>query len=210
MKRSLITVILLIFVSAIAPVISAESGEDFHPIRPGMKITFMFIIEHIVKPERLWSLNVVKSSYPESLTYTWTRPHEGEQELSGTRILTDLKYSRDFDPWYKNGESKATKATAPWIAREVLKELRKDGTAGGFRVCGAGAANWIPRTLQVKEKIVFPLTINGKTEVVHALKLNLGLVVWNNLNNPLVLEYEPLGIPLITGITGWRVKEINY
>ena len=46
--------------------------------------------------------------------------------------------------------------------------------------------------------------------MVHALKLNLGLVVWNNLNNPLVLEYEPLGIPLITGITGWRVKEINY
>lgn len=210
MKRLLCIMLVFFGFISMIPTTLAETVEDFHPVRSGMRITFKYIVEHIVKEDDPWSLTVVKSSFPESLTYTWTRPQAEGGSLTGTRILTDLKYSRSFNPWYKSDESKATNDTAPWISQEVLKELREKGTASNFREGGTGAINWVATSLKVKERIVFPLLINGKPEAVHALKLNKGIIVWNNMNNPLVLEYEPLGVPLFTSITGWKVKEINY
>ncbi len=210
MKRYLFTVLVLISIISIISTTIAETVEDYYPIQTGMCLTFKYIFEHVVQEENPWNLTVVRSSFPESLTYTWVRPQAEEGDSSGTRILTDLKYSRDFNPWYKNEESKATDDTAPWISQEVLKELREKGIARNFKEGGTGAINWVATSLKVKERIVFPLTINGKPEVVHALKLNKGMIVWNNLKNPLILEYEPLGVPLFTGITGWRLKEINY
>lgn len=201
---------LIIFVS-LAPATIAETTEDFHPIRTEMRLTFMYVLgRQIEQKDKLWRLTVVKNSFPESLTYTWSRPEDEGRESSGTRILTDLKYSRDFNPWFKNDESKATNDTAPWISQEVLKELREKGVARNFREGGAGAVNWAAASLKVKEKVIYPLLINGKPEAVHGLKLNKGMIVWNNLNNPLILEYKPLGIPLVTGLTGWKVIEINY
>ena len=32
--------------------------------------------------------------------------------------------------------------------------------------------------------------------------------VWNNINNPLVLEYRPMGVPLLTNVTGWKAETI--
>ncbi len=200
---------LLIFI--IIPVTSAETVEDFYPIQNEMQLTFMYVLgRHIDQKDKLWHLTVVKNSFPESLTYTWTRSQGETEASSGTRILTDLKYSRDFNPWFKNDESKATNDTAPWISQEVLKELREKDVSHNFREGGTGALNWKATTLQVQEKVIFPLLINGKPEAVHALKLNKGLTVWNNINNPLILEYKPLGIPILTSITGWKVTEINY
>jgi len=211
MKRYLWVLLALMISISIIPVTYAKTEEDFHPIQTEMRLTFMYVLgRKIEQEEKLWYLTVVKNSFPESLTYTWTRPEKDGANSSGTRILTDLKYSRDFNPWFKNDESKATDDTAPWISQEVLKELRDTGVARNFREGGTGAINWAATSLKVQEKIIFPLLINGKPEAVHGLKLNKGLVVWNNLNNPLILEYRPLGIPLITGITGWKVTEINY
>ncbi|HEY8464152.1 MAG TPA: hypothetical protein VIM29_09065, partial [Bacillota bacterium] len=70
--------------------------------------------------------------------------------------------------------------------------------------------NWAATDLEVKEKVVYPVFINGKPEALHAYKLNKGLTIWNNLKNPLVLQYEPLGIPLFTSVTGWRLTTITY
>lgn len=202
---------LIILVSLVPATIAETTTEDFHPIRTEMRLTFMYVLgRQIEQKDKLWRLTVVKNSFPESLTYTWTRPDDEGGETSGTRILTDLKYSRDFNPWFKDDESKATNATAPWISQEVLKELRQNGEAPNFREGGTGAINWAATSLIVKEKVIFPLLINGKPEAVHGLKLNKGMIVWNNLNNPLILEYKPLGIPLVTGLTGWKVTEINY
>lgn len=211
MKNRLWAMLALLSLISIVPATLAETIEDFHPIQTGMRLTFMYALgRQIEQKDKLWRLTVVKNSFPESLTYTWTRPEDEGGESSGTRILTDLKYSRDFNPWFKNDESKATKDTAPWISQEVLKELREKGESRNFREGGAGAINWAATSLKVKEKVIFPLLINGKPEAVHGLKLNKGLVVWNNLNNPLVLEYKPLGIPLVTAMSGWKVTEINY
>ncbi|NLW46723.1 MAG: hypothetical protein GXY86_05255 [Firmicutes bacterium] len=211
--KYLVYVMLAFFVLiSMVPTTSAETVgvEDFHPIQADMRITFKYIVGHIIKDDNPWNLSVVKSSFPESLTYTWVRPQDEEEDLTGTRILTDLKYSRSFNPWYKTNESKATNDTAPWISQAVLQELREKGTAANFREGGLGALNWVAKSLEVEERLVFPLMINGKPEAIHALKLNRGLIVWNNMNNPLVLEYEPLAVPLLTSITGWKVKEINY
>jgi hypothetical protein len=175
-----------------------------------MKLTFNYIIAHVEQKKKPWNLSVVKESFPESLTYTWSRSTRSKKTESGTRILTDLKASRDFNPWYKSNESKATTDTAPWVSVQVLKELREGGTASNFREGGSGAVNWAATDLRLKEKVIFPVFINGKPEALHAFRVNKGMVIWNNLKNPLILEYEPLGIPLFTSITGWKLTAINY
>jgi hypothetical protein len=212
-KRSLLCfgiIALLIFNKL--PLIAAQQDafEDYLPIRTGMKLTFNYIIAHVEQKKKTWNLSVVKESFPESLTYTWSRPAKSGQTQSGTRILTDLKASRDFNPWYKTNESKATTDTAPWVSIQVLKELREGGAASNFREGGSGAINWAATDLRLKEKVIFPVFINGKPEALHAFRVNKGMVIWNNLKNPLVLEYEPLGIPLLTSVTGWKLTSINY
>ena len=209
MKRSLIlTVTLLMALMVNTGMIRAE--EDFNPIRPQMVIKFHFIVEHVDQKDWTWQLTVAKSSFPESLTYTWVRPQKNNPDWTGTRILTGLGISRNFNPWFTNKESKATNDTAPWLSPLVLKELRDKDKSDDFREGGSGAVNWAAASLTVKEKVIFPVVINGKPEALYALKLSKGITVWNNLQNPLVLEYEPLGVPLFTSVTGWKVTEINY
>ncbi len=204
----ILTIVLLLSVTTI-PVFSEDNAEDFQPITVGMTLNFVQIVEHIVQRDKAWQVKVVKESFPESLTYTWTK-QERNGVGSGTRILTDLIYSRDFNPLYRNNESKATDDTAPWISTDVLKELREKGVSSKFREGGAGAINWATIDLVVKEKVIYPLTINGKAVAIHAFKLNKGMTVWNNLKNPLIIEYEPLGIPLFTSISGWKLNSIDY
>jgi hypothetical protein len=187
-----------------------DAFEDYLPTRVGMKLTFNFIVAHIEQKNKPWNLSVVKDSFPESLTYTWSRPTKKGQTESGTRILTDLKASRNFNPWFKNNESKATTDTAPWISVQVLKELREGGVASNFREGGTGAVNWAATNLKLKEKVIFPVFINDKPQALHAFRVNKGMVIWNNQKNPLILEYEPLGIPLFTSVTGWKLTSINY
>jgi hypothetical protein len=198
---------LLVTLSCIFAVFAAE---DYQPIRPGMKLTFIYITAHMEQKDKIWKVTVEESSFPQSLTYTWQRTQKGDAELTGTRILSDLNFSRNFNPIFLKNESKATSDTAPWISLEVLKELRDKAEAGNFREGGSGAVNWAATALKVKEKMIYPVLINGKPEALNALKLSKGLVVWNNLKNPLVLQYEPLGIPLFTSLTGWKLTEINY
>ena len=211
MKRFLFySLINLVLALNLIPSVFPESSEDYQPIRTDMKLTFVYIIEHVEKKDRTWNVTVVKNSFPESLTFTWNKIQKDKPDSDGTRILTDLKTSRNFNPIFKKNESKATTDTAPWISLDVLKALRDKGEVEEFREGGSGAVNWAAATLSVKEKTIFPVLINGKPEALHALKLNKGLLIWNNLKNPLVLEYEPLGIPLFTSITGWKLVAIDY
>ncbi len=209
MKRAIILLIIFTGIMAwSAGAILAE--EDYNPIRPQLKLKFRYIVEHIEQKDRGWEMTIVKASFPDSVTYTWLRPQKDGKDWKGTRILLDLKTSRNFNPWYKKDESKATADTSPWISQQVLKELRERGRADNFREGGTGALNWAAVDLAVKDRIVFPVLLNGKPEALHAFKLNKGLTIWNNPNNPLILEYEPLGIPLFTSVVGWKLIEIQY
>lgn len=212
MKRFLLILALFCLVSLnVYPLFAAQDAfEDYLPIRSGMTLTFNYIVAHLEKSDRPWNIVVTKESFPKSLTFTWTRPQKKGEPLTGTRTLTDLKSSRNFNPWFRNNETKVTTDTAPWVSVQILQELQEKNSADNFREGGSGAVNWAATDLEVKEKVVYPVFINGKPEALHAYKLNKGLTIWNNLKNPLVLQYEPLGIPLFTSVTGWRLTTITY
>jgi hypothetical protein len=203
------TLILFLF-HAFIPIFAADNLEDFQPINIGMTLNFIYIFEHIEQKDKTWQVQVVKNSFPESLTFTWLKKEKDGTETTGTRIIYNLANSRNFNPWFKKNETKDTVDTAPWLSVQVLTELRDNVNAEKFREGGTGAINWAPTNLTVKDKILFPVMINGKPEAIHALKLNKGIIVWNNPKNPLVLQYEPLGIPLFTSITGWKLVSIQY
>jgi hypothetical protein len=192
------------------PFCAAEPFEDALPFQSDMKLTFIPIVAHFEQPDHPWTISVTKGTYPDTVFYGWSRPQKDGVIWTGNRILTDLRFSRDFNPFFKRDEHKSTKDTAPWLSLQIMKELREVGLADNFREGGTGAVNWAAVTLTVKEKVIFPVYINGKAEALHALRLSKGIVVWNNIHNPLVLEYEPLGVPLFTSITGWKVTKLNY
>ncbi len=209
MKRWFLVFMTLLVIAAADPgLIRAE--QDYSPVRPQLHVKFHYIFAHIEQKASTWELTVVKSSFPDSITYTWLRPQKEREDWKGSRILLDLKNSKNFNPWYTNGETKATTDTAPWLSQMVLTELRNKGRSETFKEGGSGALNWAAADLTVKEKVIFPVILNGKPEALNAFKLNKGITVWNNLNNPLVLQYEPLAVPLFTSVTGWKVVEINY
>jgi hypothetical protein len=211
MRRILLMTLFVLLLSLVTiPAFSAENSEDFQPVTTGMTLNFIYKVEHIDQKDKTWQVKVVKNSFPQTLTLTWIRKEKNGTESTGTRILTDLTNSRNFNPWFKKNETKDTIDSAPWISVQILSELRDSGKAEKFQEGGTGAINWAPATLAVKDNIIFPLLINGKAVAVHAFKLNKGITVWNNRKNPLVLEYEPLGIPLFTSITGWKLISIEY
>jgi hypothetical protein len=211
MKRGLVylTLFLLIFSTILPLMASPGAFEDSLPLRGGMRLSFECSFGHLRQKVHLWNISVVKTAFPESLTYTWART-EKKNQTNGTRILTDLKTSRNFNPRFKNNELISTSDTVPWVSVQVLKELRENGAAPRFREGGSGAANWKATTLKNQEKVIYPVFLNGKPEALHAFRVSKSMVIWNNLLNPLVLEYEPLGIPLITNITGWKIKAIDF
>lgn len=210
MRRAFLAT-LLVLLLPVGSLFSApvNTPQDSLPLQSGMKLKFRYIIARMEQKDKTWEVEILRNSFPQSLTYKWLRP-EKEKENSGTRILTDLKLSRDFNPFFKSGESKATSDTAPWLSVQILSELREKGEADNFREGGSGALNWAATALKVDEAVIYPVTINGKATALNALRLNKGLVVWNNMQNPLILEYKPLSVPLITSITGWKLISIDY
>mgnify|MGYP001228274497 FL=1 len=211
MRKSFILCCFFLVICSVAmPLFAADPFEDNLPIQTGMKLKFIYIVAHMEQRDRTWTVEITRNSFPNSVTYKWSRPQKGKVDMTGTRILTDLKLSRNFNPSFKRDENEATTDTAPWISQQILLELRERSTAVNFREGGTGALNWAARSLNLKEKILFPVTINGKQESLRAFRLNKGMVVWNNMNNPLVLEYEPLSVPLFTSITGWKLVSIEY
>jgi hypothetical protein len=211
LKRYLVylTLSLLILGTTLPLMAGPNAFEDSLPICSGMRLSFQCSFGHLAQKERLWNINITKADFPDSITYTWIRT-EKKNQLNGTRILTDLKASRDFEPRFKKNELNSTSDTAPWVSLQVLKELREYGAANNFREGGSGVTNWKAASLKNLEKIIYPVFINGKPEALHAFRVSRGMVIWNNLQNPLVLEYEPLGIPLVTNVTGWKLTAINY
>jgi predicted metal-dependent RNase len=64
--------------------------------------------------------------------------------------------------------------------------------------------------LRVEGETLYPIELNGRQVYIPAYKCGRGqMVVWNNIENPLVLEYKPFGIPLVTGVFGWKAESIS-
>lgn len=200
----------LLILSLFSCCVWASTGSTDAPIRPGMRINFAYIVEHM-EQSSYWSLSILQSDFPNEVSIGWIRPQKDGPNLEGKRTYSNLKFSRIFHPIFSSGENnQSVESTAPWISRQIYQELSETHSAANFKEGGTNLAGQSLTTLKVLERIEFPVRLNGEPSFVKALKLNRGLIIWDNPGNPLVLKYEPLGIPLITGVVGWKVVDIRY
>ena len=102
MKRYLIylTLSLLILGTTLPLMANPDPFEDSLPIKSGMRLSFQCSFGHFNQKEHLWKISVAKTTFPNSITYAWARTKKKSQQ-NGTRILTDLKTSCDFNPRFK-------------------------------------------------------------------------------------------------------------
>ena len=82
--------------------------------------------------------------------------------------------------------------------------------AYNFKIKSVSVTGILAGDLKVEEEVLFPVDVNGRRVFLPAYKCAKGqLIIWNNMQNPLVLEYRPIGVPLITGVLGWRAESIS-
>ncbi|OPZ65654.1 MAG: hypothetical protein BWY85_00433 [Firmicutes bacterium ADurb.Bin506] len=221
-KRFSAFAMLLVIVVAAAMLLTPEPAaagsavvQDYEvfkpepPISAGMHVVFRRIVARSVT-ELEWRVTVQKSSYPGPVEIAWVRPRsDGSVPNATLRVLTGLDKGRTFGPVFGIGDPDETEWTAPWVSREVLRELRTGKRAYNFRTGGANLAGLFSGDLLVEEEILYPVEINGNRMYLPAFVTGKGqFTIWNNLANPLVLEYRPLGVPLITGVGGWKAESI--
>ncbi|MEA4883187.1 MAG: hypothetical protein VB144_05955 [Clostridia bacterium] len=180
------------------------------PMHSGMYMSFRRTIEHAVT-DYTWQVTVHDAKYPDwaDIGWVWSLA-DGSLGPAGTRRLKSLSRGRTFGPNFGQRDPKETDWTAPWVSKEVLHELRTGGVAYNFRVGNLSLTGVFAGDLRVEEEILFPVEVNGKRVYLPAYRCMRGqLTIWNNSQNPLVLEYQPIGIPLITGVFGWKVESIS-
>lgn len=198
-----------------APGSLAVGSQDYEIFRAepsitaGMHVVFRRIAARTVT-EFEWRVTVQESSYPKSVKISWVRPRaDGSVPDARLRVLTAVDKGRTLGPVFGIGDPDETEWTAPWVSREVLRELRTGKRAYNFRIGGVSLAGLFSGDLVVEEEILYPVEINGNRMYLSAFVTGNGqLTIWNNMNNPLVLEYRPVGVPFITGVTGWKAESI--
>lgn len=159
-----------------------------------------------------WTSTITKIATPSMIGFSWihTMP-EGDTD-QGSHTITKFDTSRKFDPVLYDRENKVTEATMPWISRTVFNELKNTGVSKNFEEGGASAmGNLVMIDLTVDEgEHTYQFTYKGKDVVVDVLSLNNGMMkVLDNPENPLVLQYSPIGIPIVTNVFGWKLKQID-
>jgi len=121
--------------------------------------------------------------------------------VTGLRQLTDLETSRVHNAWFSNRERRKCDATAPWIGRELYRELRDQGT-GEIVVHGRRDAEPIAIE-KIGEDTAF-LRIDGRPLEVPVLRCRTSqqddLVILQDETCPLVLRLDEKGAELIRTI----------
>lgn len=179
-------------------------------IHAGMHVSFQRLIGKAATSSK-WQVTVQSAQYPKQVEISWVWPRADETVPTPTvRRLTGLERGRTFGPLYGGSDPEETDWTAPWLSREVLRELRTGNVAYNFKMGTFSVTGIFAGDLRSEEEILYPIELNGRRVYVPAYKCARGqIVVWNNIENPLVLKYKPLGIPLITGVFGWKAESIS-
>lgn len=187
-----------------------EVVKTEYRIHAGMHVSFQRLIGKATTSSK-WQVTVQSAQYPKQVEISWVWPRADETTPTPTaRRLTGLERGRTFGPLYGGNDPEETDWTAPWISREVLHELRTGKVAYNFKMGTFSITGVFAGDLRVEEEILYPIELNGRRVYVPAFKCAKGqLVIWNNIENPLVLEYKPFGIPLITGVFGWKAESIS-
>jgi|GEM_PF-513337 hypothetical protein len=187
-----------------------EVVKTEYRIHAGMYVSFRRVIGKAVTDSK-WQVTVQSSEYPKWVEIGWVWPRsDGTAPTPTVRKLTGLERGRTFGPLYGGNDPEETDWTAPWLSREVLRELRTGRVAYNFKMGTFSLTGVLADDLRVEEEVLYPIDLNGRRVYLPAYKCAKGqIVVWNNIENPLVLEYKPFGIPLITGVFGWKAEAIS-
>ncbi|MCR4426357.1 MAG: hypothetical protein NUW23_09245 [Firmicutes bacterium] len=179
-------------------------------IHAGMFVTFKRIVAHTLTDYE-WEVTVQNSRYPDWVEISWVWPRsDGTRPPAKTRSLTSMARGRTFGPIFTQGDRYETDATAPWVSREVLRELRTDRVAYNFRLGTVSLMGIVAVDLRVEEEVLYPIELNGRRVHLPAFKCYNGqLTIWNNLQNPLVLEFRPVGIPVLSSVVGWKAESMS-
>ncbi|NLM63953.1 MAG: hypothetical protein GX183_01655 [Firmicutes bacterium] len=212
---SLLAILLIAVAAGTGPSFNAAAQAEYEILRAepaisaGMHVVFKRIVARTVT-ELEWRVTVLSADYPRTVRISWVRPRtDGSLPASTVRLLTGLEKSRTFGPVFGLGDPDETDWTAPWVSREVIRELRTGKVAYNFRTGGWNLSGLFAGDLKVEEEILYPVEINGNRMYLPAFVCGGGqFTVWNNINNPLVLEYRPMGVPLLTNVTGWKAETI--
>ena len=207
--------LILCFAAPPAPQVAAATGGydviNAEPvIHGGMHVIFERTAAGASTGNK-WQVTVQSVSYPKWVEISWVWPRsDGTLPAATIRRITGLDRGRTFGPVFGLRDPVDTDSTAPWVSREVLRELRTGKVAYNFKMGSVSLTGILAGDLKVEEEVLFPVDLNGKRVFLPAYKCAKGqLTIWNNMQNPLVLEYRPIGVPLITGVFGWKAESIS-
>ena len=221
MKRPVLTVFLFIIVFivciAVPPAPQADAatgGYEVISVEPMMHGGMHIIFERTAAGASTgskWHVTVQSVNYPKWVEISWVWPRSDSTLPAATiRRINGLERGRTFGPVFGVRDPVDTDSTAPWVSREVLRELRTGKVAYNFKMGSVSLTGILAGDLKVEEEVLFPVDLNGRRVFLPAYKCAKGqLTIWNNMQNPLVLEYRPIGVPLITGVFGWRAESIS-
>ncbi len=192
----------------------ASDGYDVITAEPAMHVGMHVVFERTLaraSTGNKWHITVQSVNYPKWVEISWVWPKsDGTLPAPTTRRINGLERGRTFGPIFGLNDPPETDSTAPWVSREVLRELRTGKVAYNFKMGSVSLTGVLAGDLRVDEEVLFPVELNGKRVFLPAYKCGRGqLIIWNNMQNPLVLEYRPVGLPLITGVFGWKTESIS-
>ena len=207
--------LLICFVASPAPhTVAATDGYDVVSAEPVMHAGMHLIFDRTAAGASTgskWHVTVQSASYPKWAEISWVWPRsDGTLPAATIRRINGLEGGRTFGPVFGVMDPIDTDNTAPWVSREVLRELRTGKVAYNFKMGNVSLTGILAGDLRVDEEVLFPVDLNGRRVFLPAYKCAKGqLIIWNNMQNPLVLEYRPIGVPLITGVFGWKAESIS-
>lgn len=207
--------LLICFVASPAPhTVAATDGYDVVSAEPVMHAGMHLIFDRTAAGASTgskWHVTVQSASYPKWAEISWVWPRsDGTLPAATIRRINGLERGRTFGPVFGVMDPIDTDNTAPWVSREVLRELRTGKVAYNFKMGNVSLTGIMAGDLRVDEEVLFPVDLNGRRVFLPAYKCAKGqLIIWNNMQNPLVLEYRPIGVPLITGVFGWKAESIS-
>jgi len=207
--------LLICFVASPAPhTVAATDGYDVVSAEPVMHAGMHLIFDRTAAGASTgskWHVTVQSASYPKWAEISWVWPRsDGTLPAATIRRINGLERGRTFGPVFGVMDPIDTDNTAPWVSREVLRELRTGKVAYNFKMGNVSLTGILAGDLRVDEEVLFPVDLNGRRVFLPAYKCAKGqLTIWNNMQNPLVLEYRPIGVPLITGVFGWKAESVS-
>jgi len=126
-------------------------------IRAGMHVSFRRFIGKASTSSK-WQVTVQSAQYPKEIEISWVWPRsDGTTPVPTLRKLTGLERGRTFGPLYGGNDPEQTDWTAPWLSREVLRELRTGKVAYNFKMEPSASLGFLQGICEWKERLCIPL-----------------------------------------------------